>query len=84
MISVFKSIMQFDSLKKKMNEVQNSSNDDISEEDLPKSGQKTQRVDINVLRSKLQESENKQFKKNLLILSTLLLTLGFLGIYLSF
>ena len=41
------------------------------------------RVDINVLKSKLQESEIKEFKKNLLILSTLVLGLGILGIYLS-
>tara|TARA_B100001109_G_C18839087_1_gene463474 strand:- start:671 stop:907 length:237 start_codon:yes stop_codon:yes gene_type:complete len=42
-----------------------------------------ERVDINVLKSKLKESESKEFKKNLYILSTLILILGFLGIYLS-
>ena len=41
------------------------------------------RVDINVLKSKLQESESKEFKKNLLILSILILILGALGLYLS-
>ncbi len=41
------------------------------------------RVDINVLKSKLQESESKEFKKNLYVLSTLVLGLGVLGIYLS-
>jgi len=41
------------------------------------------RVDINVLKSKLQESESKEFKKNLIIFSTLILGLGILGIYLS-
>ena len=41
------------------------------------------RVDINVLKSKLQESENKEFKKNVYILSTLVFGLGVLGIYLS-
>ncbi len=41
------------------------------------------RVDINVLKSKLQETESKEFKKNLYILSTLVLGLGVLGIYLS-
>jgi len=41
------------------------------------------RVDINVLKSKLQKSESKEFKKNLVILSTLILGLGILGIYLS-
>ena len=43
----------------------------------------TKRVDINVLKSKLQETENKEFKKNVYILSTLVLGLGVLGIYLS-
>ena len=41
------------------------------------------RVDINILKSKLQETESKEFKKNLIILSTLVLALGILGIYLS-
>ena len=41
------------------------------------------RVDINVLKSKLQETESKEFKKNLYILSSLVLGLGILGIYLS-
>ena len=42
------------------------------------------RVDINVLKSKLQETESKEFKKNLFVLSSLVLGLGILGIYLSF
>lgn len=41
------------------------------------------RVDINILKSKLQETESKEFKKNVYILSTLVLGLGVLGIYLS-
>ena len=41
------------------------------------------RVDINVLKSKIQESESKEFKKNLYILTTLVLGLGVLGVYLS-
>ena len=42
------------------------------------------RVDINVLKSKLQESESKEFKKNIFILGSLVFGLGILGIYLSF
>mgnify|MGYP000550537496 FL=1 len=42
------------------------------------------RVDINVLKSKLQESESKEFKKNMTILSVLILALTIIGIYLSF
>ena len=41
------------------------------------------RVDINVLKSKLQETESKEFKKNIYILSTLVGGIGVLGIYLS-
>ena len=43
----------------------------------------TNRVDINVLKSKLQETESKEFKKNIYILSSLVLGLGILGIYFS-
>jgi len=41
------------------------------------------RVDINVLKSKLQETESKEFKKNAYTLSILVLGLGILGIYLT-
>ena len=43
----------------------------------------SRRVDINILKSKLQESEDKEFKKNMFILSFLVLGLGTLGIYFS-
>ena len=54
--------------------------------DIPQSEKplKSNRVDINVLKSKLQETESKEFKKNLIILSSLILGLGILGVYLSF
>ena len=41
------------------------------------------RVDINVLKSKLEAKESKEFKKNVYILSTLVAGLGALGVYLS-
>ena len=41
------------------------------------------RVDINILKSKLKDSQNKEFRKNLIIFIFFLLTLGTLGIYLS-
>ena len=41
------------------------------------------RVDINVLKSKLQKDESAELKKNILILSVLVLLLAGLGIYLS-
>ena len=43
----------------------------------------TNRVDINVLKAKLQQTESKELKKNISILVVLILGLGVMGIYLS-
>ena len=58
---------------------------DASVAEKPLNGYKinTQRVDINILKSKLQESESKEFKKNITILAFLILSLVVFGIYLS-
>ena len=45
---------------------------------------KQKRVDINILRSKLEETETKELKKNIFILSLLIISVGSFGIYLSF
>ena len=55
----------------------------VAEKPLKANSIKPNRVDINVLKSKLQETESKEFKKNVYVLSTLILALGALGIYLS-
>ena len=55
----------------------------VSEKPLKTDKISSNRVDINVLKSKLQETESKEFKKNVYILSSLILGLGVLGIYLS-
>ena len=55
----------------------------ISEKPLNSEKIKSSRVDINILKSKLQEDEKKEFKKNAYILSALVIVLGILGIYLS-
>ena len=55
----------------------------VSEKPLKSQTITPNRVDINVLKSKLQETESKEFKKNVYILSTLVFGLGVLGIYLS-
>ena len=55
----------------------------VSKNPLKKPPITSNRVEINVLKSKLQESESKEFKKNVIILSSLFLALGILGIYLS-
>ena len=54
-----------------------------SEKPLKSKLARSKRVDINILKSKLQETESKEFKKNVYVLSTLVLCLGILGIYLS-
>ena len=41
------------------------------------------RVDINVLRSKLEAQQGKEFRKNLFIFSFCVLLLGSIGIFLS-
>ena len=55
----------------------------VAEKPLKSKADTSNRVDINVLKSKLQETESKEFKKNVAILSTLVLGLGILGDYLS-
>ena len=54
-----------------------------SEKPLISEKNKTKRVDINILKSKLEEQESKEFKKNLSIFSLCALLLGALGVYLS-
>ena len=58
---------------------------DISLPEKPLESKKitSNRVDINVWKSKLQEKESKELKKNVIILSSLISGLGVLGIYLS-
>ena len=58
---------------------------DISQTEKPLKPQikTTGRVDINVLKAKLQETESKELKKNIYILSSLVAGLGALGVYLS-
>tara|TARA_B100000989_G_scaffold49142_1_gene32236 strand:+ start:234 stop:461 length:228 start_codon:yes stop_codon:yes gene_type:complete len=58
-------------------------NDNREAEKPLKNGTKSGRVDINVLKSKLQQIESKEFKRNVYILSVLVVGLASLGIYLS-
>ena len=54
---------------------------DVAEKPLKTS---KKRVDINILKSKLEETEAKELKKNIFILSLLIIGAGSFGIYLSF
>mgnify|MGYP001375352335 FL=1 len=54
-----------------------------AEKPLKSSKIKSGRVDINVLKAKLQDSESKELKKNIFILTILISALVIVGIYLS-
>ena len=53
---------------------------DVTEKPLKTS---KKRVDINILKSKLEETEAKELKKNIFILSLLIVGVGSFGIFLS-
>ena len=55
----------------------------VSEKPLNPNKISSGRVDINVLKSKLEAQQGKEFKKNLFIFSFCVLLLGALGIFLS-
>ena len=55
----------------------------ITEKPLKTNLKASNRVDINVLKSKLQEMESKENKKNIFIFTSLIFALGILGIYFS-
>ena len=67
----------------KKNIIMTPNDDNITGKPLNTDLIKAQRVDINVLKAKLQRTESKEFKKNIFILSSLVAGLGALGIYLS-
>jgi hypothetical protein len=54
-------------------------------EDKPLKSEENQirKVDINVLKARVQESQNRENKKNILIFTFLLTVLGAVGIYFS-
>jgi|TARA_B110001450_G_C17287146_1_gene345885 hypothetical protein len=55
----------------------------ITEEPLKSDPINTDRVDINVLKAKLEKKESQEFKKNFYILSALVAGLAIMGIYFS-
>ena len=65
------------------NNIQTPNNMDVSEKPLNSKHNNSGRVDINVLRSKLEEQQSKEFKKNLTIFVFCIFFLGTIGIYLS-
>ena len=65
------------------NNIETPNNVNVAEKPLKEENFVTSRVDINVLKAKLQKTESKEFKKNIIILSALVIGLAVLGIYLS-
>ena len=72
------------SFRDNQNHIEISNNSRKDEKSLRKDVVKVSRVDINILKSKLQENQNKDFKKNLIFTSLLILGMISLGIFLSF
>ena len=65
-----------------MTKIETPNDDSIVEKPL-NSQQVTDRVDINVLMSKIRDVENKKLKRNLFLIMTLILVLAIFGIYAS-
>ena len=74
--------MQIDNSEKSDSNVETSS-DAAGFRSLTSGKNKNNRVDINILKSKLEAQESREFKKNLSIFSLCALLLGALGVYLS-
>ena len=55
----------------------------VTEKPLKTDRNRTKRVDINILRSKLEEQQSKELKKNITIFVFCIFLLGTIGIYLS-
>ena len=67
----------------KTDNIENPNDINVSEKPLNPSKTSSGRVDINVLKSKLEAQQGKEFRKNLFIFSVCVLLLGSIGIFLS-
>ena len=65
------------------NNIETPTNTVDSKKPLISEKKKSNRVDINILKSKLEEQQSREFKKNLAILSFCVFLLAAIGIYLS-
>ena len=65
-----------------MTKIETPNDDSVVEKPL-NSRQANDRVDINVLMSKIRDGENKRLKRNLFLITTLVLILAIFGIYAS-
>ena len=65
------------------NNIETPSDINVSEKPLNSKKISSGRVDINVLKSKLEAEQGKEFRKNIFIFSFCVLLLGSIGIFLS-
>ena len=75
--------MNIKDITKNNNNIETSTNTVESKKPLISGKNKSNRVDINILKSKLEEQQSREFKKNLAILSFCVFLLATIGIYLS-
>ena len=75
--------MKFKSSSNNLNNFKTSEDGNISQKSLDSKQIKSSRVDINILRSKLEHQESKEFKKNLIIFIFCIFLLVSIGVYLS-
>ena len=65
------------------NNIETPNDINLSEKPLNPNKISSGRVDINILKSKLEQEQSREFKKNIIIFSFCVLILGSVGIYLS-
>ena len=75
--------MTFKGFRENTDNIETPNDINVSEKPLNTKKISSGRVDINVLKSKLEEQQGKEFRKNLFIFSFCVLLLGSIGIFLS-
>ena len=75
--------MTFKGFTENTDNIETPNDINVSEKPLNPNKISSGRVDINVLKSKLEAQQGKELRKNILIFSLCILLLGSIGIYLS-
>ena len=75
--------MSYKGLTESNNNIDNPNNSDVSQKRLNPKKISSGRVDINILKSKLDAEQSKEFRKNIFIFLFCVFLLGIIGVYLS-
>ena len=75
--------MTYKGFTENANDIETPSDINISEKPLNSEKIRSRRVDINILKSKLEAEQGKELRKNIFIFSFCILLLGSIGIFLS-